>query len=110
MIAVAAALAEIALILAHRRHKPSHTAGAGAAWSFMAAGLGACAAGWLVIGRPGITWDDLSLTLTFGVVIASEAGHAAQSLSGRTRAGWATVCVGGAASATWLLPGPLPFT
>ncbi|MFF8617257.1 hypothetical protein [Streptomyces sp. NPDC015350] len=109
MIAIAAALAEIALILTHRRRAPSAPARA-ADWSHMAAGLGACAAGWLVIGRPGITWGDLSLTLMFGVILASEAGHAARVLSGRARAGWATVCVGGMASATWLLPGPLPFT
>ncbi|MFJ2897778.1 hypothetical protein ACIO87_23170 [Streptomyces sp. NPDC087218] len=110
MIAIAAALAEIALILTHRGRKPSHTSGTGAGLSFMAAGLGACAAGWLVIGRPAIAWGDLLLALMWGVAIASEAAHAARSLSGRAWAGWATACVGGAASATWLLPGPLPFT
>jgi hypothetical protein len=76
----------------------------------MAAGLAGCAAGWLVIGRPELVWDDLSLTLVCGVVIASEAAHAARSLSGRAWAGWTTACVSGAAAATWLLPGPLPFS
>ncbi|MFD8826022.1 hypothetical protein ACFV1C_27180 [Streptomyces sp. NPDC059605] len=108
MIAIAASLAEIALILTHRKRTPSAPARA-VEWPHLAAGLGACAAGWLVIGRPGITWGDLSLALMFGVILASEAGHAARSLSGRPGAGWAMVCAGGAASATWLLPGPLPF-
>ncbi|MEU3528059.1 hypothetical protein AB0E62_30030 [Streptomyces sp. NPDC038707] len=76
----------------------------------MAVGLAGCAAGWLVVGRPGPVWDDLSLTLICGVVIGSEAAHAARSLSGRAWAGWTTACLSGAAAATWLLSTPLPFT
>jgi hypothetical protein len=111
LIAIAAALAEIVLILLHRGRTPSGSAESKSTpWAYMAAGLAACAAGWLAIGRPEVHWGDLFLALVCGVIIASEAAHAARSLSGRAWTGWATVCVGGAASATWLLSGPLPFT
>lgn len=109
VIAMAAAVAQIIVILAHRRRTPS-TSSRTTPWSFMAACLGACAAGWLAIGRPAIAWGDLCLTLMWGVLLGSEAARAARELSGRAWAGWATACAGGAASATWLLDSPLPFT
>ncbi|MFF9585939.1 hypothetical protein [Streptomyces achromogenes] len=108
MIAIAAALADIALILTHRVRASADPV-ASTPWRHMAAGLAGCAAGWLVIGRPELVWDDLFLTLVCGVVLASEAAHAARTLSGRAWAGWTTAGVSGAAAATWLLPGPLPF-
>ncbi|GAA2229844.1 hypothetical protein [Streptomyces nogalater] len=109
MIAIAAVLADIALILTHRvRTSPEPVEST--PWRHMAAGLAGCVAGWLAVGRPELVWDDLSLTLVCGVVLASGAAHAARSLTGRTRAGWVTACVSGAAAATWLLPGPLPFS
>ncbi|MDN3261994.1 hypothetical protein QWJ26_19700 [Streptomyces sp. CSDS2] len=109
MIAIAAVLVDIVLILTHRVRTSSEPVES-TTWRHMAAGLAGCAAGWLVIGRPHIVWDDLSLTLICGVVLASEAAHAARSLSGRAWAGWTTACASGAAAATWLLPGPLPFS
>ncbi|MFF7093006.1 hypothetical protein ACFY9A_11500 [Streptomyces rubradiris] len=109
MIAIAAVLADIVLILRHRVRTSSESVES-TPWRHMAAGLAGCVAGWLAVGRPDIVWDDLSLTLLCGVVLASEAAHAARSLSGRVWAGWATACVSGAAAATWLLPGPLPFS
>lgn len=109
MIAIAAAVAQIIVILIHRRRTPS-TASRPTSWSWMAACLGACAAGWLAIGRPAISWGDLCLALMWGVLIGSEAARAAKELSGRAWAGWAAACAGGAASATWLLESPLPFT
>ncbi|MEU1050281.1 hypothetical protein ABZ400_34795 [Streptomyces sp. NPDC005897] len=109
MIAIAAVLADIVLILTHRvRASPEPVKST--PWAYMAVGLAGCAAGWLVTGRPEAAWDDLFLTLICGVVITSEAAHAARTLFRRTWAGWATACVSGAAAATWLLPDPLPFT
>lgn len=109
LIAIVAALADIALILTHRVRASSESVRS-TPWRHMAAGLAGCVAGWLVIGRPELVWDDVFLALVCGVVLASEAAHAARSLSGRTWAGWATACVSGAAAATWLLPDPLPFS
>lgn len=109
LIAIVAALADIALILTHRVRASSESVRS-TPWRHMAAGLAGCVVGWLVIGRPELVWDDLFLALVCGVVLASEAAHAARSLSGRTWAGWATACVSGAAAATWLLPDPLPFS
>ncbi len=108
MIAIAAVLADIILILTHRVRASPESAEY-APWPCMAAGLAGCAAGWLVIGRPEAAWGDLCLTLICGVVVTSEAAHAARTLSGRAWAGWATALVSGAAAATWLLPDPLPF-
>ncbi|MFG2597046.1 hypothetical protein [Streptomyces sp. NPDC048462] len=109
MIAIAAALAQIIVILIHRR-RAAPTATRTTPWPYMAAALAACAGGWLVIGLPAIVWGDLFLALMCGVLLGSEAARAAKELSGRTWAGWATACTGGAASATWLLDSPLPFT
>lgn len=115
MIAIAAALAQIIVILVHRRRaaaKATRTATKETRttpWPYMAAALAACAAGWLVIGLPTIVWGDLFLALVWGVILGSEAARAARELSGRTWTGWATACTGGAASATWLLDSPLPF-
>ncbi|CAL2070790.1 hypothetical protein FSY75_06330 [Streptomyces sp. TR1341] len=108
MIAIAAALAEIALILVHRRRAPSGGPAA-TPWSHMAAALGAGAVGWLVIGRPEPVWGDVSLALISGVVLGSEAAQSARVLAGKEWAGWATACGSGAASANWLLATPLPF-
>lgn len=109
MIAIAAALAQIIVILIHRR-RPATTATRTTPWAYMAAALAACAGGWLVIGLPPVVWGDLFLSLVCGVILGSEAAGAARELSGRAWAGWATACTGGAASATWLLDTPLPFT
>ncbi|MFH8337769.1 hypothetical protein [Streptomyces sp. AM6-12] len=108
MIAVAAALMQIALIVAQRRRTPSDVT-ASAPWSHVAAALGAGVVGWLVIGRPEVLWADLTLALAFGLVLGSEAAQAARRLSGKAWAGWATACGSGAASANWLLATPLPF-
>ncbi|MEU8697401.1 hypothetical protein AB0C61_06890 [Streptomyces sp. NPDC048680] len=108
MFAIAAALAQVIVILIHSR-RTSSTATRTTPWSYMAAALAACALGWLVIGRPAIVWGDLFLVLVWGVFIGSKAASAAKELSGRAWAGWATACTGGAASATWLLDTPLPF-
>ncbi|WP_051852009.1 hypothetical protein [Streptomyces sp. NRRL F-5650] len=108
MIAVAAALAEIVLILVHRVRAATEP-GSHTPWRGMAVGLLGCLIGWLVVGRPETAWSDLSLTLVFGVVVASEAAHAARTLSGRSWTWWGAALLSGAAAATWLLPDPLPF-
>ncbi|MGW2129385.1 hypothetical protein [Streptomyces coelicoflavus] len=109
MIAIAAIVADIVLILTHRVRAVPDPAKY-APWPYMAVGLAGCAAGWLVVGRPEAAWDDLFLALVCGVVVTSEAAHAARALSGRPWVGWATALVSGAAAATWLLPDPLPLT
>ncbi|MEU3026822.1 hypothetical protein ACPCBC_13835 [Streptomyces incarnatus] len=108
MIAIAAALAEIALIVVQRRRAPSG-APKEISWSHVAAAPAAGVVGWLLIGGPGTAWDDLWLPLFFGVILGAEAARAARVLSGKEWAGWATACGGGAASANWLLATPLPF-
>ncbi|MBA9048779.1 hypothetical protein ACFY5K_09720 [Streptomyces griseofuscus] len=108
MIAIAAALAEIVLILVQRWRAPSGGPVA-TPWPHLAAALGAGVVGWLVIGRPDPAWDEVSLAVITGVILGSEAARSARVLSGKEWAGWATACGSGAASATWLLATPLPF-
>ncbi|MGW2557505.1 hypothetical protein [Streptomyces sp. NPDC001635] len=108
MIAIVAAVAQLAVILLHRRRTHGSTQRT-VPWSFMAVGLAACAAGWLAIGLPPIGWGDLCLALAWGVIIGSEASTATRELAGHQWAGWTAACAGGAASSTWLLDSPLPF-
>ncbi|NEB75350.1 hypothetical protein G3I40_08930 [Streptomyces sp. SID14478] len=108
MIAIAAAVAQLALVLVHRG-RARGAAPQGATWSYVALCLAGGTAGWLVIGRPALAWGDLCLSLVWGVAIGSEAAAAAEALFGRARTGRAVAVAGGAASATWLLDGPLPF-
>ncbi|MEV7503659.1 hypothetical protein [Streptomyces sp. NPDC093018] len=108
MIAIAAALIEVALIAVQRRRTPSG-APKETSWSHVAAALAAGVVGWLLIGRPETAWDDLWLPVFFGVILGTEAARAAHVLSGKEWAGWATACGSGAASANWLLATPLPF-
>ncbi|MFF5106369.1 hypothetical protein [Streptomyces sp. NPDC000134] len=109
MIAIAVAVMQVVVILIHRRRHDA-TGPRVTPWAYMAACLGACVVGWLIIGRPTIEWGDLFLALVFGVLIGSETARSVEDLSGRAWAAWATAAVCGAASATWLLQNPLPFT
>lgn len=108
MIAIAAALLEVALIAVQRWRAPSG-APEEMSWSHAGAALAAGVVGWLLIGGPGTAWDDLWLPLFFGVILGTEAARSARVLSGKEWAGWATACGSGAASANWLLATPLPF-
>ncbi|MFD5584223.1 MULTISPECIES: hypothetical protein [unclassified Streptomyces] len=108
MIALAVALAEIAMILTQRVRKPSGPEKP-SPWPYMAVGLGACAIGWLAVGRPGFDYGELCLALVCGVILTAEAALAAGSLTGRSWAAWTTAGIGGAAAATWLLSEPWPF-
>ncbi|WP_153812841.1 hypothetical protein [Streptomyces sp. SUK 48] len=108
MIALAAALVEVALIAVQRWRAPSG-APKEMSWPHVAAALAAGVVGWLLIGRPETAWADLWLSLFFGVILGTEAARAARVLSGKEWAGWATACGSGAASAGWLLATPLPF-
>ncbi|MEU1091565.1 hypothetical protein ACFYPN_33535 [Streptomyces sp. NPDC005576] len=109
MIAIAAAAAQIVAILLHRWRTDS-PASRTIPWAYMAVGLGACVAGWLIIGLPAIEGGDLVLTIVFGILIGSETATAVKDLSGRAWAAWATAAACGVASSTWLLQTPFPFT
>lgn len=76
----------------------------------MAACLIACAAGWLVIGRPAIGWGDHFFTIMFGVLLGSESAKAVDELPTHRWAAWTAACVSGIGSATWLSRSPWSFT
>ncbi|HEY8979432.1 MAG TPA: hypothetical protein VIU15_07595 [Streptomyces sp.] len=108
LLAVTAMIGQIAVILVYRRRADGRARQA-SPWPYMTACLIASTASWFAIGRPDVTWGGASLVLLCGTVVAAEAAMAATALRGRAWAGWAVAAVGGAASATWLLDGPLPF-
>ncbi|MFE2377524.1 hypothetical protein [Streptomyces sp. NPDC059398] len=110
MIAIATAVAQIIVILLHRKRTYATARTTTTPWAYMAACMIACAAGWLIIGRPAIGWGDLFLTLMFGVLLGSETAKALEELSTRRWAAWTAACISGIGSATWLSQSPWPFT
>ncbi|GGW17573.1 hypothetical protein ABZ771_34950 [Streptomyces globisporus] len=108
LIALAALLAQFAVILTHRRVNKVRTR-PDPPVLYTVLCLFGIAAGWLSIGRPEITWSTSVLVLLSGLLITAEAADATAKL-GAPRWVPNTVCVlCGAASATWLLSEPLPY-
>ncbi|MFJ6012628.1 hypothetical protein [Streptomyces sp. NPDC092952] len=109
MFALTALLGQIALILVHRsrnglRSRPDPRV--------LCTGL--ClvgiAAGWAAIGRPEITWGDGALVLLSGLLVTVEAADAAAELGAPRWADKALCLLCGAAAATWMAPGWIPWS
>ncbi|MFD9793934.1 hypothetical protein ACFWXK_23645 [Streptomyces sp. NPDC059070] len=109
MIAIAAVIAQIAVILIHRKRAggPLRLSGR---WRYVPAALAAGAVGWLIIGRPAVHSGDVGLALVYGVVLGAIAATATVSLTRRAWSGWAVAGAAGAAASTWLLDTPVPFS
>ncbi|WP_327274825.1 hypothetical protein OG609_24785 [Streptomyces sp. NBC_01224] len=108
MFALIALLAQLALIFVHRsrnklRSRPSPRA------LYTCLCLVGIAVGWLAIGRPEITWSDGPLVLLSGLLITADAADAAVKLGAPRWADKALCLLCGAAAATWMAPGWIPW-
>ncbi|MGR8010949.1 hypothetical protein [Streptomyces hypolithicus] len=108
MFALIALLAQLTVIFIHRaRNQPRLRPDSYALYTGLCA-LG-IAAGWLAIGRPDITFNDGPLVLLSGLLIAAEAADATAKLGAPRWADKAVCLLGGAAAATWMSPGWIPW-
>ncbi|WP_405550221.1 hypothetical protein OG215_35575 [Streptomyces globisporus] len=108
LIALAALLAQFAVILTHRRVDKVRTR-PDPPVLYTVLSLFGIAAGWLSIGRPEITWSTSVLVLLSGLLITAEAADATAKLGAPRWAPNAVCLLCGAASTTWLLARPLPY-
>lgn len=108
MFALTALLTQLTLVLVHRsRNKLRSRPGPRALHTGLC--LVGIAAGWLAIGRPEITWGDVPLVLLSGLLVTVEAADAAVKLGAPRWADKALCLLCGAAAATWMAPGWIPW-
>ncbi|ARF65903.1 MULTISPECIES: hypothetical protein [Streptomyces] len=109
MFALAALLAQIAVILVNRSKNRTGSRPESCTLHTVLCLLG-ITAGWLAIGRPEITWADAPLVLISGLLITVEAAHATVRLGAPRWADKAVCVLCGAAAATWMSSGWIPGT
>ncbi|MEE1792316.1 hypothetical protein PUR28_16330 [Streptomyces sp. BE308] len=108
MFALTALLAQLTVIFIHRaKNKPRSRPDSYALCTALC--LLGIAIGWLAIGRPEITWDDGPLVLISGLLITVEAADATVKLGAPRWADKAVCLLCGAAAATWMAPGWIPW-
>ncbi|MES9512050.1 hypothetical protein ABWJ92_37660 [Streptomyces sp. NPDC000609] len=108
MFALTALLTQLTVIFVHRsKNKPRSRPNPRALYTCLC--LFGIAVGWMAIGRPDITWSNGPLVLLSGLLITVEAADATVKL-GAPRWADKTLCVlCGAAAATWMSSGWIPW-